>query len=106
ETVPCVIAYLRMRVEEFVLEIAEGRLVQVKLPLQRPIRNALPLAQEGNGLIEEDITVHAVRSVPSPMRRGCQKANRQCHYCPHSGAAGLSPHHGELRSFPGRKAAD
>jgi hypothetical protein len=65
--VPCVIAYLRMCVEEFVLEIAEGRLVQVKLPLQRPIRHALPLSQESNGLIEDGIKVHQVPFVRSAV---------------------------------------
>jgi hypothetical protein len=47
-----------LRVEEFVLKIIEGHLIQVKLALERPIRHTLVLAQEIDNAIEECVEVH------------------------------------------------
>jgi hypothetical protein len=51
-----------LRVEEFVLEIIEGLLIQVKLALERPIRYTLTLAQEIDHVIEEGVEVHPIFS--------------------------------------------
>jgi hypothetical protein len=51
-----------LRVEEFVLEIIEGLLIQVKLALKRPIRHTLALAQELDNVIEQCIEVHPIFS--------------------------------------------
>jgi hypothetical protein len=51
-----------LRVEEFVLEVIEGLLIQVKLALERPIRHTLTLAQEIDNVIEESVEVHSIFS--------------------------------------------
>src|SRR5262249_9126698 len=48
-----------LRLNEFGFEVAEESLIQVKLPLQRPIRDALPVAEEVNDLIENRVKIHA-----------------------------------------------
>jgi hypothetical protein len=47
-----------LRVEEFVLKIIEGLLIQVKLALERPIRHTLAQAQELDNVIEECVKIH------------------------------------------------
>jgi hypothetical protein len=49
-----------LRVEEFVLEIIEGLLIQVKLALERPICHTPALAQEIDNVIEECVEVHPI----------------------------------------------
>src|SRR5262245_9920065 len=46
-----VIDHLRVSIEEFILEIVEGVLVEVKLTLECPVRHALPLTEEVKNLI-------------------------------------------------------
>jgi hypothetical protein len=53
-------------VEEFVLEIIKGLLIQVKLALERAIRHTLALAQEIDNVIEECVEIH-------PLFSGCPK---------------------------------
>ena len=62
------ITHLRMRVEEFVLEILEGGIIELKLPLQRSICHTLALAQEVNHVIKEGIKVHLVSSLGLPSQ--------------------------------------
>src|SRR5215813_2615463 len=57
-----------MRVEEFVLEILEGSIIELKLPLQRSICHTLALAQEVNHVIKEGIKVHLVSSLGLPSQ--------------------------------------
>jgi hypothetical protein len=45
-------------VEEFGCEIGEGLVVQLKLALERPVRDAATLAEERQDLIEHGIEVH------------------------------------------------
>jgi hypothetical protein len=54
-----------LRLDEFGFEIAEESLIQAELPLQRPIRDALPVAQQVNNLIENCVKVHAPPSYAS-----------------------------------------
>jgi hypothetical protein len=56
-----------MRVEEFVLEILEGGIIELKLPLECPVRHTLALTEEVDDLIEEGIKVHMVASPGSPL---------------------------------------
>jgi hypothetical protein len=51
-----------LRVEEFLFEIIEGLLIQVKLALERAIRHTLALAQEIDNVIEEGVEVHPIFS--------------------------------------------
>jgi hypothetical protein len=39
-----------MRGEQFALEILEGGVIALKLPLECPVRHALPLAEEADDL--------------------------------------------------------
>src|SRR5262249_39819303 len=59
---PVVIPGDLLCVEEFILEIIEGLLIQVKLALERPIRHTLALAQEIDNVIEEGVEVHPIFS--------------------------------------------
>jgi hypothetical protein len=40
-----------LAVDKLVLEIVQGRIVELKLPLEGPIRQAAPLVQQGDHLI-------------------------------------------------------
>jgi hypothetical protein len=51
-----------LRVEEFVLKIIEGLLIQVKLALERPIRHTLALVQGIDKVIEECVEIHRISS--------------------------------------------
>src|SRR5215510_13048071 len=62
EASPRVFTYLRVRIQEFGLEIVENGLVQAKLALQRLIGDALTLTEEGHDLIEDCVKVHPVSS--------------------------------------------
>jgi hypothetical protein len=66
-------------IEEFVLEIVEGVLVEVKLTLECPVRHALPLTEEVNNLIKDGVKVH---------RRPCS---------PCGSDTGLTAAHGPVR---------
>ena len=59
-----------MRVEEFVFEILEGGVIELKLSLECPVRHTLALAQEVHHVIKEGIKVHLVSSpgLPSQTR--------------------------------------
>ena len=59
EDVAVLISSEVLRLDEFGFEITEESLIQVELPQQRPIRDALPVAQEVNDLIENRVKVHA-----------------------------------------------
>jgi len=56
-----------MGVEEFVLEILEGGIIELKLPLECPVRHTLALTEQVDDLIEEGIKVHLVASLGSPL---------------------------------------
>src|SRR5262249_21872112 len=62
EAMPRIFTYLRVRVQEFGLEIIESALVQVKLSLERLIGHTLTLAEEGQDLIEDCVEVHPISS--------------------------------------------
>jgi hypothetical protein len=51
-----------MAIEEFVFEIVEGAVVQLKLPLEGAISHAAPLAPQGYHLIHDRNRVPAWRS--------------------------------------------
>jgi hypothetical protein len=53
-----------MRVEEFVFEILEGGIIELKLPLECPVRHTLPLTEEVDDVIEDGIKVHLGPSCP------------------------------------------
>jgi hypothetical protein len=51
-----------MRGEEFVFEIVEGVVIELKLALQRPICHPLTLTEEVNDVIKDGIKVHRAPS--------------------------------------------
>ena len=53
-----------LRVEEFVLQGRQLRVIQRELELQGAIGHAAPLAQEGDHLIHDRDKVHTVSSLP------------------------------------------
>jgi hypothetical protein len=54
-------------IEEFGCEIGEGLIVQLKLALERPVRDAAALAEECQDLIEHGIEVHHPSSCVNPL---------------------------------------
>ena len=63
-TSPCLIGGEPLALDEFDLQILQVRVIELKLPLERPIRQAAPLAQEGDHLIHDRDKVHPVSSLP------------------------------------------
>jgi hypothetical protein len=60
-------------VEEFGLEILQGRLVQLELPLERPIGDPSALAKQRHHLIEYGIKIHhrpSTFAVPGAVASG------------------------------------
>jgi hypothetical protein len=47
-------------VEEFRREVSEGRIIQMELALERPVRDSTPLTEEGQDLIDQAVEVHHV----------------------------------------------
>src|SRR5215510_5598726 len=70
QTAPRVIDYVGLRVEEFVLQSRQLRVIQRKLELQGAIGHTAPLAHEGDHLIHDRNKVHPV----SPLRLRRQRA--------------------------------
>jgi hypothetical protein len=58
ETSPRIVAHLRVGVEEFVLEIAEGVLVQLKLPLEGAVGQASATLEHGARLVKDLLKGH------------------------------------------------
>jgi hypothetical protein len=56
-----------MGIEEFVCEIVQSIVVELKLPLEGAIGHAAPLAQESNHLIHDRDKVHPVPSLPGAL---------------------------------------
>ncbi len=52
-----------LALDEFVLEILQGRVIELELPLEGAIGQAAPLAQEGDHLIHHRDKVHPVSSL-------------------------------------------
>jgi hypothetical protein len=79
-----------MGVEEFVLEILEGGIIELKLPLECPVRHTLTLTEEVDDLIEEGIKVHLVASLGSPLpdRSSSAGAPHVRSYVPQQGEKG------------------
>ena len=69
-------------VDEFGFEILQVGVIAAKLPLQGPIRHALPLAQQVHDLIEERVKVHRI-----PAKQLAKNGNR----------TGLGPIRGSAR---------
>jgi hypothetical protein len=61
---PLLIGRETLTVDEFNLEIIEGRVIELELPLERAIGHAAPLAQQCNHLIHDRDKVHRVSSLP------------------------------------------
>ena len=57
-----------MALNEFVLHILQGRLIELELPLEGAIRHALALTEERDDLIQNGIKVHARLSLPVAVR--------------------------------------
>jgi hypothetical protein len=53
-----------LALDEFVLHILQGRLVELELPLEGAVRQAPPLVQQGDHLIHHRHKVHPVSSLP------------------------------------------
>ena len=64
EAAPRIVADLGMGIEEFLGEIVQGVVIQLKLPLEGPIGHAAPLAQQRDHLIHDRDKVHSVSSLP------------------------------------------
>ena len=64
QTAPRIIDHMGLRVEEFVLQGSELRVIQRELELEGAIGHAAPLAQEGDHLIHDRDEVHTVSSLP------------------------------------------
>jgi hypothetical protein len=62
-----IVADLGVGIEEFVCEIVQSLVVELKLPLQRAIRHAAPLAQERDHLIHDRDKVHPGPSLPGAL---------------------------------------
>jgi hypothetical protein len=58
-----------MGIQEFLGEIVQRVVIQLKLPLEGPIRHAAPLAQERDHLIHDRDKVH-----PGPFLPGALEA--------------------------------
>jgi hypothetical protein len=56
-----------LALDEFVFEGFQVRVIELKLQLEGPIRQAPPLAQEGNRLIHDRDKVHPVSSLPGAL---------------------------------------
>jgi hypothetical protein len=52
-------------IEEFVFQVVEGVVIQLKLSLERPIGHTTPLAQQGHHLIQDCDKVHPISSLLS-----------------------------------------
>jgi hypothetical protein len=52
---------------KLVLQVFQRRIVQVELPLEGPIRQAAPLAQQRNRLIHHRDKVHPRSSLPEAL---------------------------------------
>ena len=63
ETSPGIIADLRMRVQELVLEVVQRRVVELKLPLQGAVGHPAAPLQHGNGLIQHLLKGHPPSSL-------------------------------------------
>src|SRR5262252_9895920 len=59
-----------LRVEEFVLQSRQLRVIQRELELESTISHAAPLAQEGDHLIHDRDEVHPVSSLRLRRQRG------------------------------------
>ena len=55
---PRIVANLRVGIEQCLGEIVQGVIIQLKLPLEGAIRQAAPLAQERDHLIQDRDKVH------------------------------------------------
>ena len=64
QAAPRIVADLGMGIEEFLCEIVQGVVIQLKLSLEGPIGHAAPLAQQGDHLIHDRDKVHPVSSLP------------------------------------------
>ena len=53
--------------DEFILEVLQGLVVELELPLERAIGHAPPLAQQGDDLIHHRDKVHPVSSLPCAL---------------------------------------
>src|SRR5262249_47787441 len=62
---------------EFIFEGFEGVVIQLELDLERPIRHALTLTEEGNHLIEDSVKVHWTPSCPYGGQYGPTAAHSQ-----------------------------
>ena len=64
QATPRVVTYLWMGIEEFVFQIVQGVVIQLKLSLEGPIGHAAPLAQQRDHLIQDRDKVHPAPSLP------------------------------------------
>jgi hypothetical protein len=62
---------------EFLFEGFEGFVIQLELDLERPIRHALTLTEEGNHLIEDDVKLHRAPSCTCGGQYGPTTAHGQ-----------------------------
>jgi hypothetical protein len=67
QATPRVVADLWVGIKEFLGEIVQGVVIQLKLPLEGPTRHPAPLAQQGNHLIQDRDKVHPVPSLPDTL---------------------------------------
>jgi hypothetical protein len=66
-----------LAIYEFFPEVLRGRIIQLKLPLERAIGQAAPLAQEGDHLIQDRYKVHPVSP---PYLALCLGAYKRTHH--------------------------
>jgi hypothetical protein len=65
EDFPVLIGREPLAFDQFDGQVFQGGVVELKLPLERAIRQAAALAQQGNRLIYHRDKVHAISSLPS-----------------------------------------
>ena len=64
QDLPCSSHRQPLAIDDFVLDILQGGIVELKLPLEGPVGHAAPLAQEHDDLIHHCDKVHPVSSLP------------------------------------------
>src|SRR5262249_55933084 len=73
----CLIGRKVLGLNEFLFEDFEGVVLQLELDLERPIRHALTLTEEGNHLIEDRVKVHRTPSCTGGGQYGPTAAHGQ-----------------------------
>jgi hypothetical protein len=56
-----------LALDEFVLHILQGRVIELELPFEGAVGHPAPLAQQGDDLIHHRDKIHPVSSLPGTL---------------------------------------